>query len=58
MNHGDEEEDIRDTKDMLESPRGVHNKVEIQTNSEFQSLTLSPTLILGPPCIKIDAQDA
>jgi hypothetical protein len=34
-NHEDDEEDVRDTKDVLESPRDVHNKVEIQTNSEF-----------------------
>jgi hypothetical protein len=26
-NHGDEEEDVRDTNDVLESPRDVHNKV-------------------------------
>jgi hypothetical protein len=36
-----DDEDIWDTKDVLESPRDVHNKVEIQTNSEFQSLTLN-----------------
>jgi hypothetical protein len=57
-NHGDNEEDIRDTKDVLESPRDVHNKVEIQTNSEFQSLTSSPTRSPRPPCIQIDAQDS
>jgi hypothetical protein len=34
-NHGDDEEDVRDTMDMLESPRDVQNKVEIQTNSKF-----------------------
>jgi hypothetical protein len=33
-NHGDDE-DVCDTKDELESPRDMHNKVEIQTNSEF-----------------------
>jgi hypothetical protein len=53
-NHGDEE-DVRDTKDELESPRYVHNKVEIQTNSEFQSLISSLTWSLGPRCIQIDA---
>jgi hypothetical protein len=54
-NHGDEEEDVRDTKDELESPRYVHNKVDIQTNSEFQSLISSLTQSLGPRCIQIDA---
>jgi hypothetical protein len=34
-NHGDEEEDVRDTKDILESPRDAYTKVEIQYNSEF-----------------------
>jgi hypothetical protein len=32
MNHGDNDEEAQDTKDVLESPRDVHNKVEIQTN--------------------------
>jgi hypothetical protein len=32
---GENEEDIQDTKDVLESPRDVHNKLDIQTNSEF-----------------------
>jgi hypothetical protein len=53
-NHGDDEEDIHESKDMLESPKDVHNKVEIQTNSEFQSLTLSPTRSPRPPYIEID----
>jgi hypothetical protein len=57
-NHGDDKEDVRDTIDVLESPRDMHKKVEIQTNSKFQSLTLSPTQSLGPPCIQIDAKDA
>jgi hypothetical protein len=35
-NYGDDEKDVRDPKDVLESQRDVHNKVEIQTNSEFQ----------------------
>jgi hypothetical protein len=34
-NHGDDEEDVRDTKDILDSPRDMHIKVEIQSNSEF-----------------------
>jgi hypothetical protein len=55
-NHGDEEDDIWDTKDDLETPRDVNNKVEIQTNLEFQSLILSPTQSPGLPCIQINAQ--
>jgi hypothetical protein len=34
-NHEDDEEDIQDIKDVLESPRDVHNMAEIQTNSEL-----------------------
>ena len=49
-------EDVRDTKKVLESHEDVHNKVEIKSNLEFQSL--SPTRSPGPPCIQIDAQDA
>jgi hypothetical protein len=48
-NHGNDDEDIQDTKDVLESPRDGHTKVEIQFNSEFQSLTLSPIQSPGPP---------
>jgi hypothetical protein len=36
----------------------MHNKVEVQANSESRSLTLSPTQSLGPPCLQIDVQDA
>jgi hypothetical protein len=42
-NHGNDEEDTQDAKEVRENLRDVHNKVEIQTNSEFQSLTSSPT---------------
>jgi hypothetical protein len=52
--YGDEEEDIRDTKDMLESPRDMHTKVELQSNSEFQSLTSSPTQSPRSACLRID----
>jgi hypothetical protein len=52
--HGDNEEYVQDTKDVLERPRDVHNKVEIQTNLDFQSLTLSLNQSTGPPCIQID----
>jgi hypothetical protein len=57
-NHGDDEDDVRDTKEVLESPRDMHNKVEIQPNSEFESSTSSLTRSPGPPCIQIDVQDA
>jgi hypothetical protein len=42
-NYGDDDEDVWGTKDMLESPRYVHHKVAIQTNSKFQSLIWSLT---------------
>jgi hypothetical protein len=35
-----------------------HIKVEIQSNSEFQSLTSSPTRSSGPPRLLIHVQDA
>jgi hypothetical protein len=56
-NHGDEE-DVCDTKDVLENQGDVHTKVEIPSNSELQSLTSSPTRSLGSPCLQINAQDA
>jgi hypothetical protein len=57
-NHGADEEDVRDTNTVLESQRDIHDKVEMQPNSESQSLSSSPTWSPGPPCIQIDAQDA
>jgi hypothetical protein len=58
-NHGDdEEEDEQDTKKVLERQRDVHINVEIQSNSEFQSLTSSPTQSPEPPRLQIDVQDA
>jgi hypothetical protein len=56
-NHEDDEEDIPDTKDVLESQVNMHTKVEIQSNSVLQSLTSSPTWSAGPPCLQIDVQD-
>jgi hypothetical protein len=56
-NHRDEEEDEQDIKRALERQVDVHIKVDIQSNSEFQSLTSSPTQSLGPPQIQIDIQD-
>jgi hypothetical protein len=50
-NHVDDEEDVRDTKN-------VHNKVEIQINLELQSLTSNPTRSSIPTCLQIDVHDA
>jgi hypothetical protein len=36
----------------------AHIKMEIQSNSEFQSLTWNPTRSLGTPRLQIDVQDA
>jgi hypothetical protein len=43
---------------MLERQVDVHIKLEIQSNLEFQSLTLSKTRNPGPPRLQIDVQDA
>jgi hypothetical protein len=50
-------EDMWDIKRVLESQGNMHNKLEIQSNSELRSLTLSPTRSPEPPCLQIDAQD-
>jgi hypothetical protein len=57
-NHGDDEKDERDIKRALMRQGDVHIKMEIQSNSEFQSLTLSLTQSLGPPWLQIDVHDA
>jgi hypothetical protein len=57
-NHGDDEEDEQDIKRALERQGDEHIKVEIQSNSEFQSLTFGPTQCLVPPRLQIDVQDA
>jgi hypothetical protein len=44
-NHGYDEEDEQNIKRTLERQGDTH----IQSNSEFQSLTLSPTQSSGPP---------
>jgi hypothetical protein len=56
-NHGDDEEDEWDIKRALGRQGDAHIKVEIQSNSEFQSLTSSPTQSLGPPQFQIDVHD-
>jgi hypothetical protein len=42
----------------LERQGDVHIEVEIQSNSEFQSLTSSPTRSPVPPRLQINVQDA
>jgi hypothetical protein len=43
---------------VLRRQGDAHIEVEIQSNSEFQSLTSSPTQSPGPPQIQIDVQDS
>jgi hypothetical protein len=43
---------------VLERQEDAHIKVEIQSNSEFQSLTSCPTQSSGPHRLHIDVQDA
>jgi hypothetical protein len=50
--------DMWDIKKVLESQGNMHNKVEIQSNSELRSLTSIPTRSSRPHCLQIDAQDA
>jgi hypothetical protein len=50
-------EDMWDIKRVMRSQGNLHNKVEIQCNSELWSLTLSSTQSPGPPCLQIDSQD-
>jgi hypothetical protein len=57
-NHGDDEEDERDIRRAMGRQGDAHIKVEIQSNSEFQSLTSSSTWSPGPSWIQIDVQDA
>jgi hypothetical protein len=57
-NHGDDEEDERDIKGSLERQGEAHIKVEIQSNSDFQSLTSSPTWSPRPPRFQIDVKDS
>jgi hypothetical protein len=57
-NHGDDEEDKHDIKRALERQGDVHIKVEIQSNSEFQTLTSSPTRRPGPPRFQFDVHEA
>jgi hypothetical protein len=56
-NHGNDGLDKRDIKRSLERQGDADIKVEIQSNLEFQSLTLSPTQSIGPPQHQIDVQE-
>jgi hypothetical protein len=57
-NCGDDDEDEWDIKRTLKRQGHAHIKVEIQSNSEFQSLILSSTWSLGPLRLQIDVEDA
>jgi hypothetical protein len=56
-NHGDDEEGEQDIKRVQEWKGYAHIKEEIISNSEFQSLTSSPTQGPGPPWLQIDVHD-
>jgi hypothetical protein len=56
--HGNDVEDEPDINSALERQGDAHIKVEIQFNSEFQSLTSSPTQSSRPPQLQIDVYDA
>jgi hypothetical protein len=56
--HRDDEEDEWITERAQERQEDAHIKVEVQSNSEFSSLTLSPTRSPWPPWLQIDVQDA
>jgi hypothetical protein len=47
-------EDMWNIKRVLENQESMHNKVEVQANSESRSLTSSLTLSPGPPYLQID----
>jgi hypothetical protein len=55
-NYGEDEEDERDIKRVLERQGEAHIKVEIQSNSQFQSLTSTSTRSPGLPRLQIDVQ--
>jgi hypothetical protein len=57
-NHGDDQEDDWDIKGAQERQGDAYIKMEIKSNSEFHSLTLSPSRGLGPPWLQIDVHDA
>jgi hypothetical protein len=46
-------ENMQDIKKVLESQGNTHNMVEVQANSEFRSLTSSPTQSPGSLAFKL-----
>jgi hypothetical protein len=50
-------EHMWDIKKVLEILGNMHNKVEVQANSDSRSLTSSPIQSPGPPYLQIDVQD-
>jgi hypothetical protein len=50
-------EEMWDIKKVLEIQENMPNKVEVQANSESQSVTSSPPRSPGPPYLQIDLQD-
>jgi hypothetical protein len=50
-------EDMWNIKRVLVSQGNTHNKVEIQSNSELRSLSMSSTPIPRSPCLQIDTQN-
>jgi hypothetical protein len=50
-------EDMWNIKRVLERQEDMHAKVDIQSKSELQSLTLSQSRDPESPCLQIDAQD-
>jgi hypothetical protein len=56
-NHRDDEEDEWEIKRAQKRQADAHIKVEIKSNSEFQSLTSSPTRSPGSPQLQYDVQD-
>jgi hypothetical protein len=57
-NDGDDDEDERDIKRVLERQEDAHIMVEIQSSSEIQCLTSSPTRSSGPHRLHTDVQEA
>jgi hypothetical protein len=51
-------ENMWDIKRAPERQGNMHNKVEVQSNSESRSLISSPTQSSGPPYLQIDVHDA
>jgi hypothetical protein len=57
-NHEDDDEDELNIKRVQERQGDAHIKMEIKSNSEFQSLTSSPTWSSRPPRLQINVHNA